>query len=320
MSQPESNNIGINDAWSLMKILYAIKQMFQTVAGWFSSPSAENFPQDESGELMRRYMARQSWFDKISYDWTNRSFFQKATFIIGLTLFSGLVGLFLGAPTIIALSVGFIALTLHSLLVSHEQERQASAKIFAAEAVALNTDLRESKKVFNEKSVELGNHAQELQKINETANNQLSLLKSENQKIIQQNSELISQTESLQTKAAELTEQHTAVEVKFKEMSTHLENCSQEVVRTTATVATIGNTVSDFSEAAKDIRQSQTVFSQAANSFCLFVAEQPRQKIVVACEEDSSDDFLNHLLQQNEEDDALLESLGLDANHSTQIP
>ena len=76
----------------------------------------------------------------------------------------------------------------------------------------------------------------------------------------------------------------------------------------------------DFSEAAKDIRQSQTVFSQAANSFCLFVAEQPRQKIVVACEEDSSDDFLNHLLQQNEEDDALIESLGLDANHSTNIP
>lgn len=159
-----------------------------------------------------------------------------------------------------------------------------------------------------------------LQNINETANIQLSQLKSENQKIIQQNGEFIVQSESLKAKAAELTEQHTVVEVKFKEMSTHLANCSQEVVRTTATVATIGNTVSDFSEAAKDIRQSQTVFSQAANSFCIFVAEQPRQKIVVVCEEDSSDDFLNHLLQQNEEDDTLIESLGLDANHSTQLP
>ena len=319
MSQPESNNVGINDAWSLMKILYAIIQMFQTVAGWFSSPSAESFTQDESGELMRRYMARQSWFDKISYDWTNRSFFQKATFIIGLTLFSGLIGLFLGAPTIIALSVGFISLTLHSLLVSHEQDRRASARIFAAEAVALNTDLRESKKVFNEKVVELSNHAQELQNINETANNQLSLLKSENQKIIQQNAELIVQTDSLKIKAAELTEQHTAVEVKFKEMSTHLENCSQEVVRTTGTVATIGNTVSDFSVAVKDIRQSQTVFSQAANSFCLFVNEQPKPKIEVVCEEDSSDDFLNLLLKQNEEDDELLESMG-NPDHFTSIP
>ena len=102
-------------------------------------------------------------------------------------------------------------------------------------------------------------------------------------------------------------------------MSTHLGNCSQEVIRTTGTVATIGNTVSDFSVAVKDIRQSQTVFSQAANSFCLFVKEQPRPKIEIVCEEDSSDDFLNLLLKQNEEDDELLESMG-NPDHFTSIP
>lgn len=237
-------------------------------------------------------------------------FFQKTTFIIGVTLLSGIVGLFLGAPTIIALSVGFISLTLHSLLVSHEKERQESSKIFAAEAIALNTELRESKKVFNEKIVELSAHIQELQNKNESVNNQLSLLKLENQKVIQLNGELILQTESLKVKTAELTEQHTAVEIEFKEISAHLGSCSQEVIRTTATVATIGNTVSDFSVAVKDIRQSQTAFSQAANSFCLFVNEQAQSKSEVASKADSSDDFLNQLLKQNAEDDDLLKVMG----------
>lgn len=311
MSQPGTTDIGINETWSFIKTLPAIRHMLLTFTNWFSSPTLEKFNHNESGELMRRYMARQSWFDKISYEWTHQSIFQKATIIIGITLFSGLVGVFFGAPTIIALSAGFIALTMHSLLVSHERKRQASAKNFAEEAIALNEDLRQSKKVLDEKIVALAKQVQELQQKNNNVNVQISLLTAENIKITQQNHELVAQTQRLKAETANLTEQQATAAVRFKQVSTQLEACSKEVVQTTTNVMTLKEVVSDFSKIVKDTRHSQVVLSQAANSFSLFVHEQAEQKIETTSEEDLSNDFLNYLLKQNEEDDALIDSIGL---------
>ena len=64
---------------------------------WFS-PSHAPYPANESGDIMRRAMANNSWFDQISSSWESRSFWNKAATLIGLTLFSGVIGLFLNAP------------------------------------------------------------------------------------------------------------------------------------------------------------------------------------------------------------------------------
>ena len=52
-------------------------------------------------------------YDKITSWWCEQSAWKKATYIVGLTLSAGLVGLFIEAPTLLALSATFISFLGH---------------------------------------------------------------------------------------------------------------------------------------------------------------------------------------------------------------
>jgi len=315
--EPEINNVSIDDTWTAMTIFQSIKKMLRTLKSKFSSSPREPFTQDESGELMRRYMANQNWFDKISYIWTNQSFFQKTIYIIGITLLAGFIGLFIGSPIILAVFIGFIALTFHSLLVGHEQNRQANAKLFASEAITLNAELRESKRVFNEKIIELTQQVQSLQDNNATMSKHVSKLEEENEKITHQNEELIAQTNRLKEKESVLVAQQNAVEVKFKEIFNHSDNCSREISRTTEIVATIGKNGAELSEVVMNAKKSQLIFSQAVSSFRHTVNEQAKQKKNVLNEPNPSDGVLDRLKRDNKSDDELIKKLRLGSEIST---
>ncbi len=48
----------------LKKLWFGVTSIYD-----WSFPAFEEFPDNEAGDLMRRYMARKSWFDAISSNW-----------------------------------------------------------------------------------------------------------------------------------------------------------------------------------------------------------------------------------------------------------
>lgn len=311
VNQPGIGNT--NNSWSIFSFFTTSWSVIKWVFNWFLSEPEEVFPANESGDIMRRYMAQQSWFDKISSNWVKLYFYEKATYIIGLSLISGLVGLILGAPTLLAISSVFLSFIGHTLLVSHESNRRNRAKIFAEESIALNDALKETNAFLQETASKLEQSSQALKEQTEGMKEASAALSAETQGVHERNDVLTAMVDEVKTKESHLGEQQAVVISSFETISRHLNECDKSITQTQATVVEIGQATAEFSATVKDMQRSHDSFTRATDTFCLFVNDQARAaRVDVTSPTDSdSDDFLNHLLRQNKEDDAILESLGL---------
>jgi hypothetical protein len=122
---------------------------------FFSSPSHQ-YPDNEAGLLMRRYMAHQSWFDSLSHWWFKKSFFSKTLIFFGATLASATLGILVGASTLFALTAGLLMVAGDMWLSSHEEHRRAGAELLAKETLGLNQNLNASQGLM-ERAVEASN-------------------------------------------------------------------------------------------------------------------------------------------------------------------
>lgn len=291
----------LNKAWSNIK----------AVTHWFSH-DFEEFPPDESGELMRRYMMQRSWFDKICANWNTRSVFEKSTTIFSIVLISGLVGIVLGAPTILALSAAFLSFITHSLLVSHEQKRRYRAKIFAEESIHLNTTLIENAALLTSAVNEVKDASQKLKTATDDISKHTVEINTETHKIQEENAAIATVIDKVNASSSRLLAQQEIVELSLENMAQHLKACDTSISQSAVAISDIGHAAADFSKTVQISQQTHDKLSGAVNEFCLFVnnrRETTRSQI--SSPSDSDDDFLSHLERQNEEDDALLKSLGL---------
>lgn len=138
MSQPELKSV--EEYWFLLRFFYRIYNYVSTGCTWLFVEQFE-LPNDASGELMRRTLAKKSWFDELSSSWVERSFWTKMQVVLGSSLAAGIVGLFVGAPMLLSFTALFLVVSVHVLLVSHEHHRQQTVKLMARETIELNQEL-----------------------------------------------------------------------------------------------------------------------------------------------------------------------------------
>lgn len=295
-AEPDIDAVG---AFSIfMNIWTKIKACIQ----WFSH-TQEDYPSDEAGELMKRYMERKNWFDKISSWWVELPLTVKISYLTGFTLLCGLTGVFFGAPTLMIFVGGFLSIAAHKLFVSNEQERYAGAKILAAETIILNKTLSQSQSLFTEAFVSLACAAEELQNQGDDIKEQAKALDAEKQRIQQTNEALVTITAELTSGTDNLLENEDEVRESFAVISLGLRKYNQTITESVDKTENLSNTVSQFSTIVQELQQSQQIFSQAANRFSQFVHQRP----LVQQQENDIDDYTESLREQNDEDEALIE-------------
>lgn len=298
--------------WSNINAIYT---RIKSIINWLF-PSFEKLPDNEAGELMRRYLAKKGWFDEISWYWCDLSFINRLIISVGIVLSSGLVGLILGGPTIISvLSAILISLT-HTLLVAHEHHRRECALIFGEEALALNEILKESIKFFDSATKEVGDAAKELKTIADDLNENSAVVEKEANKVKEENVAIVQIVEELQAVTTQFISQQEEVMAGFANINAHVKKSDEIFKESLEATDNLGRAAGDFSDTVQEIQNSHQIFTHAVDKFCLFVNAKIQSKSshfqagLDSGSESDADDFLSYLEKENEKDERLLISIG----------
>lgn len=285
-----------------------------SIYDWFS-PDFETFPDNEAGDLMRRYMARKSWFDEISSNWCERGFFNKLFYSLSTVLIGGLIGVVLGAPTIIAILVAVLISLGHTLLITHEINRRAGAKIFAEESIGLSEILQDSTNLFKSATNEAKHASQALNELAKDVKECSIAVGIEAEKVKGEGDDLSEAVVEIKVETSQLVLRQGQVSSSFEKIAAHIDMCDKSIVRAIEVSNNVGQAVANFSETVQTVELTHHKFSHAVDTFCLFVHEQARAKTSSSKSaldvDHEANEFLNHLLRENEEVDRLLVSLGL---------
>ncbi len=277
----------------------------QALAGWFYS-NREEYPPDEAGELMRRYMANKSWFDKISSGWNGQSFLLKTVYFALLTIGSGFAGLLVGSSLILAISATLVYIIVHKLLVSHEANRWEGARIFAAESIALNTNLRATEGLFNVATSELESTHTALRVESDALQEQVETLEIQSQILQHQDEVLVTVVEDVERETTDLVHQERAANTAFATISEDLGVYQQAIQSSRAEVEAIGGAAAKFSEVVEAMQGSQSRLAAAVGRMCFFGNER---RSIQAPNLKNNDDFYAAIIREDEEDAAFIEEL-----------
>lgn len=290
--------------WSVARFFIWIWSKCQALASWFYSHQKE-YPPDEAGELMRRYMAKKSWFDKITSGWCEQPFWVKITSAAGFVLVAGLVGLLVGASFLLALTAVAVTIITHTLFAAHEKNRWEGARIFAAESIALNASLKKSEEFFNEATSDLHATHTILKFECDALKEQVVALDVESEVVHQQNEVLITVVEDVERETRGLVYQEKLIKEEFEALSQDLDAYHEAIKKSKEKVDHIDTAASQFSGVVLDMQQSQHKFSEVVNNLCFFVNERPAVKTPEL--DTDTDDFIASLMREVDENDTFID-------------
>lgn len=303
MSDPETINSSQENSWFFIRGFYWIAQKAKSIFGWLFLKQ-EDYGENESGEIIRRSLMNKSWFDKISSTWVEQPFWIKLLVFTGSALLSGLIGLWIGSPILLALSTLFIEIVIHMLFVAHEHHRIEHAKIFAAEAIELNEDLRTSKDLLHEAANTVGYATTEINGHSIRMKDNAEELAKESQAIFEHHDVLTSQVDELIQVTSHLAAQEKEVIQVFEQTVLNVEHLNDATKQTKAHLHRIGDAAAQFTVVVEGIQSSQIAYADAVARFGIFVDNQH------ICNkpafEEHSLNFITELTAELDENDRLI--------------
>jgi len=303
--RPE-NQWGIVKFFTLFSLIWS---NFKSIFNYFSSTKIE-YSADEVGALMRSHMENKNIYDKITSWWCEQLAWKKATYIVGFTLSSGVVGLFVGAPTLLAFSATFISFLGHGLFKSNENSRKERATDLVKQTIELEEEARVQATFFNEASQELTATTTEVKPLIEELSEQAVSLGIEVKAAQESTDVIVTIIDEVKVATDNLITQERAAAVHFEALAFDLESMDRAIEQTTVKIEGIGAAVGQFSEVVLDVQESGKEFKTAVSSFSLFVDEKMRAKSPVI-DFDETDAFIEQARKDNDEDDAFLAQLRL---------
>ena len=277
MPKPEEGNHNLQNQWGFITFFLWAWSKFNEIKAWFRTTKME-YTDDEAGKLMRRHMEHKIGYDHITSWWCDQSFWKKSTYIVGVSLSAGLLGLFVGAPTLLALSAAFFSIACHTLCVSHEESRRERARELVEETIALHDRLRASQLVLDEASHTLNDANKGVEQVRDELRQQVALVDIEAQRVHQATDVIVTIVDEVKDATCLMVTQEQAVATNFESIAVNLTAVRQAIEETTAQVQGIGEAAQQFSESVQEVQESSKGFTTAANRFSLFVDETIRTK------------------------------------------
>ena len=252
-----------------------IKAWVRAMSQWFDV-RVDEYPNDAQHLLIKRFLADSSWFDAISTDWAEKSFFSKIAYMGSAMLIGGLVGLLVNAVLLVVLVTGALIYSLHSLLITHDWHRRRSALIFAAETKALEANLAASQICFFDAS-------KTLTAIQNTITSPIATLSEASMRLdtaalaMQQQHELLAPiVDGITTETHALINAQKAVVEGFGMIASNLNTYSGALEQSMTNIQTMDDAIEGFSSTSRAFKTTQDRFSQSVSNFCMFRPITPR--------------------------------------------
>lgn len=271
MNLPYTNNLSQNNIF-IRKYLFAVRTM-KNLRDWLF-PDQVQYPENESGELIRRALAHKSWFDEISSSWMGFSIWRKAAVVAGVVLGASLIGLFVGASIVFALSALCFMSGAHVLLVAHENHRVSTAELFATEAIELNKDLEACKQLLDQTVSTVEQVVIELNEHADSMRENAAQIEKESDVIFEYHDVLAEQVEDLTQTTGTLIVKEHEIQDALVQTETSIHDLNQAIEQSKIQVEGIGGAAEGFNEAVKGIQHSQILYAQAAARFGHFSEER----------------------------------------------
>ena len=280
-----------------------LRQAQTSVRGWFSKPQDE-YPIDESGLLIRRFLAHQSWFDNLTASWHARSFLTQMTVISGVIVLSGLIGSLFNASFFLMLSVGFVSVLTHRLFIAHEANRRKGGEIFIEESRVLNQELVMSKAFFTEATATMNQVAENIKPNVIAMSDQTITLNLATETLVETHHKVITALNEIKSTSSQLVEQENRVQDSYKEMANGYREQTSVIQKTTQKVGEIATTVAAFSASVADFQQNKNNWVASFNQFDLFM-KKPRETTGVD-RSAVSNELMKQLTAELDENDQLI--------------
>lgn len=290
MKEPKENTSSSYNPWFFITIGQKIQLLASGIVNLIFVPDFD-MPDNEAGELMRRYLAHQSWFDSLSAKWTGTSFISKAAWIAGTASACALIGVILGSPLILALSALTLSLVVHAFLVAHETHRLKGAKLFVAEHIDLTKVLTDSQVQLDEANQALDLAVETVETKDKELAQKLLGLKAQQQRLEQANDKLDVQVDEVEAETGRLVSQENLVTQAVTDWGDEINKGTQAVCSASEQVNTIEQSITKFSKTVIDAKKSQKDFSNAVSEFSVFVRTEPK---VDACYSPGMQKFLDN--------------------------
>lgn len=273
MTDKEQKKTKENKPWFFVRFFKWSGQKFKNAVSWLF-PGKQEFPANETGELMRRTLANKSWFDKISSSWVGLSFWKQFLAVSGATLVAGLVGLLASASVLFLCSALILSITCHVMFVAHENHRTKSAKTSAKEHLELQKDLEKGKEL-------LENSVKAIDPVAAVLEEETTRVKAQADGLAEEAAALKEHVETIGTKTHDLTlaaeqfdAQTKAVQAEHDGFLNGIRDLGVVVDTAKKKIEAIGDAAVTLHEATQDFQRSQQQYSVAASRYVLFVGER----------------------------------------------
>lgn len=221
------------------------------------------YPADEAGQQVKRQLAQKSWFDKITSEWVQRSFFKKFTSITSATMVAAILGMLIGAPVLSSIAMLVISISVHKLFVMHENSRYERALFSAKELIAkgkeldtIQTHLNQTTATFKDQTIILKNQSVAMGNALSNVESECLSIQSRNETLTMVVADIKQTNQNLRTQADIVTKDLSAI-------SSCLITYEQTMETVIASTKAHTEEQAAFSETIK-------IFSQQAQQFCMF--------------------------------------------------
>lgn len=306
----EQTNTSESNAWFS---IWSFIRFFNWASAWISTTTTWLFPEkmkyteDESGEYLRRAMAKRSLFDSISMAWVELPIYAKLLLVTGTSLVAGIIGLWVSAPVLLALTAFTICIGLHLMFVAQEHQRRKFAKTMAQEAVELNQELNAQKKQRDEllellqKKVDMAEQMEE----------QIEAIDKETQEIKQITDDIREQVTQVTATTTQLIAVEDELRAELGETSIQLKKVNKTLDETAQLGGQMNQATTALVESVHGIVESQKKYTEAVTRFGLFVEKQMKEENQPSTP-NVHDDFFLELARELEEDETLIEQIKRD--------
>lgn len=252
----------------MMKFLKNLWGGVTTIYDWLF-PEFETFSDNEAGDLIRRYLIRQSWFDLICSHWSEQGFLNKLFYATSSILIGGLIGIVVGAPTILVIFTSVLVGLAHTLMMTHEKTRRARAKFFAEESLALGEILQESTNFFKLATAEVSGVSQELKSLAEDIKQHAIDVDAEVHKVKEECTVLAGTVNEIHLQEERLVLEQERAGSSYAKIAEHLQMCDKSIIDIMTISPDFKKAVADFSQTVRNMELTHQKLFQAVDSISL---------------------------------------------------
>lgn len=229
------------------------------------------YPEGEAGALLECFMKQGSWFDRLSHDWYQRSFFNKARDGVAVVGLVSMVGLLINAALLFAFAAGLIVFMTNKLLVMHDEARWEHVNVMVNKLIQAEASMEAGKACYENAATNLATREAEVVAHAKLMEQEVLRFAAESHALYQENQALGVVANTVMGASKDLVTDIKIATGHVNNIASGFKLHQEALQQSTDAVLNMSGAAIDFSASVRLFEKNGQTFTRATNDFCLFV-------------------------------------------------